>query len=143
MVFSVKIRAGVENISFDASHYTPGVESKCRNIHGHTYRLSVEVEGKLDPSTGMVIDFLILKRIVREIIDEYDHKLIIPRKDLDKTIVKGEFNTVYKVIDYPVATTEYIALDIARKIYERLGLFVRVKLYEGNNNYVIVEYNGE
>jgi len=131
---------GVEGLDFDAAHYTGGSEGKCGNLHGHTFRVDVEVYGEIDRKTGMVIDFLVLKRIVKRIISEYDHRVIVPRKDLDRIRIDGPFNVEFKVIDYPEATTEYIALDIAKRIYEELGLPVKVKLYEGSRNYVVVKW---
>jgi len=134
-----KFRVGVENLSFDATHYTKGVKGKCMNLHGHTFRVNVEVEGEADPETGFVIDFSILKKIVKEVIEEYDHKVIVPKKDINETFLKGKFKGEIKVLDYPEASTEYIALDIARKIHEKLNMPVKVKLFEGLRNYVIVE----
>jgi len=134
-----KFRVGVEDLSFDAAHYTKGVGGKCMNIHGHTFRVNVEVEGEVDPETGFVIDFSVLKKIVKEVIEEYDHKVIVPKKDVNETFLKGKFRGEIKVLDYPEASTEYIALDIARKIHEKLNMPVKVKLFEGLRNYVIVE----
>ena len=138
-----KAIVGVKKFYFDAAHYTPGVEGKCQNIHGHTYRLDVEVEGEINKATGMVIDFLVLKKIVKRIVEEYDHKIIVPRRDLDKVVLRGPFNVDVKVIDYPFATTEYLALDIAKRIFEKIGLPVKVKLFEGPRNYVVVKWSGE
>jgi 6-pyruvoyltetrahydropterin/6-carboxytetrahydropterin synthase len=138
----VKAIVGIRGFSFDASHYTPGSSEKCYRLHGHTYNLEVEVYGEINESNGMVIDFLILKKVVKEVIEEYDHKIIVPHKDLGKIHIEGPFKTEYKVIEYPYATTEYLALDIARKIYERIKLPVRVKLFEGDKNYVFVEWSG-
>lgn len=135
----VKAVIGIGNISFNAVHYTLGAESKCMNLHGHTYRLIIEVEGDVNPDTGMVIDFTILKKTVVDVINEYDHKIIVPKKDLDKIELKGPFRKDIKVVDYPFATAEYLAIDIAKKVYEKLKLPVKLKLYEGLNNYVIVK----
>ncbi|MET1160098.1 MAG: 6-carboxytetrahydropterin synthase [Thermoprotei archaeon] len=135
----MRARVGVEGFSFDSSHYTR-INGKCESLHGHTYRLSVEVEGEINPDTGMVIDFTKLKEIVKKVIEEYDHKIIVPKRDLEHITIEGPFETRFKVIDYPEATTEYIALDIAKKIYDEIGLPVTVKLYEGTRNYVVVKY---
>jgi 6-pyruvoyltetrahydropterin/6-carboxytetrahydropterin synthase len=134
------IVVGVEGFSFDAAHYTRYSTEKCLNLHGHTYRVNVRVEGVINEKTGMVIDFLVLKKIVKEVIDGYDHKIIIPRRDAGRIRIEGPFNVVYKIIDYPEATTEYIALSIAREVYEKLHLPVTIELYEGLRNHVIVHY---
>lgn len=139
----MKVKVGIEGITFDSSHYTKGITDKCMNIHGHTFKLAVEVEGEVDPKTGMVIDFLILKNIISEIVSEYDHKFIIPKKDVDKIKVEGPFRYKVKAIEYPEATTEYIAMDIAKKLFDKINLPVTVKLYEGTRNYVVISYNGK
>ena len=75
---------------------------------------------------------------MKKIIDEYDHKVIIPEKDAEKTILEGNFKSEIKTLPYPHATTEYIALDIARKIYYKLKMKTTVRVYEGNNKYAEV-----
>jgi len=136
----MKAIVGIKDLNFDAAHYTSGIESKCKNLHGHTFRVEVEVYGEIESKSGMVIDFLVLKKIIKKILSDYDHKIIVPKKDLDKIRIEGPFNVEFKVIDYPEATTEYIALDIAKRVYEEIGLSVKVKLYEGSRNYVIVKW---
>jgi 6-pyruvoyltetrahydropterin/6-carboxytetrahydropterin synthase len=62
-----------KEFSFDAAHYLTRYHGKCEKLHGHTYKLQVSVEGAVG-SNGLVIDFLILKKIVREqVLDHLDH----------------------------------------------------------------------
>lgn len=62
---------------FDAAHHLPNYDGKCRNKHGHRWRLDVEVEGSINPETGMVMDFSVLKKIVEEkVIEKLDHQNI-------------------------------------------------------------------
>jgi len=133
------MRIGVKGLNFDAAHYTKSIKGVCENLHGHTFTLEVEVEGEPD-AYGMVMDFTLLKKIVREVLEEWDHSIIIPEKDYEKTRFEGGFNVKVKKLSYPYATTEYIALSIAKEISDKLGRKVWVKVYEGSNNYVIVEY---
>lgn len=63
---------------FEAAHHLPLYDGKCRDIHGHTYKLEVTVSSqaltKSGPKTGMVMDFGSLKEIVKtEILDHIDH----------------------------------------------------------------------
>jgi 6-pyruvoyltetrahydropterin/6-carboxytetrahydropterin synthase len=61
------------SFTFDAAHMLPWHAGKCRNLHGHTYRLEVSIEGPLG-SDGIVTDFADLDTIVRrEVIDRFDH----------------------------------------------------------------------
>ena len=63
-----------KDFSFDAAHFLTQYHGKCEHLHGHTYKLRVTVEGKVQ-SNGLVIDFGILKKIVKEqILDKYDHR---------------------------------------------------------------------
>lgn len=131
----VSMRIGVEGFSFDAAHYTTGITEKCLNIHGHTFRVDVEVEGEVSRQTGMVIDFELVKAIVKQVLEEWDHSILIPKPDLDKVKIEGPFKVKVKVVDGPTATTEYIALNIAREIRRQLNLKVKVRVYEGLRKY--------
>src|SRR3954454_22299502 len=63
----------IRTFGFEAAHQLPWHEGKCRDLHGHSYRLEVSVEGPLNEH-GIVIDFADLKAAVkREVIDRYDH----------------------------------------------------------------------
>ncbi len=134
------IRIGIEGLTFDSANYTPGSVDKCRRLHGHTFRVDVEIEGEIDPTTGMVMDFLELKRIVKEVLEEYDHRVLLPVSDRNLTSIKGRFDTDIKFVEKPHVTTEYLALDIAEKIMQRVNVFkLRLRLYEGSNKYALVE----
>jgi 6-pyruvoyltetrahydropterin/6-carboxytetrahydropterin synthase len=60
---------------FDASHTIPGHPGKCRNLHGHTYRVEVFVVGKSLDKNGILegADFIELKNALHNIINLYDH----------------------------------------------------------------------
>lgn len=63
---------------FEAAHVLPHHPGKCSRLHGHSYRLEVFVEGPVQehgPASGMVEDFDVIARIVRErVIDRLDHR---------------------------------------------------------------------
>ena len=61
---------------FDAAHVLTRHEGQCRNLHGHTYRVIVEV-AEAEEGSDMVIDFKDLKQVIREVIlDRFDHAFI-------------------------------------------------------------------
>lgn len=67
--------------SFDSAHFLSGYKGKCSNIHGHRWKVEVSVQsetlaqgGQLD---GMIIDFGDLKKDVKDMVDSYDHALIV------------------------------------------------------------------
>lgn len=69
--------------TFDMAHALFGYDGPCKNIHGHTYKLSVTLIGSpiqdnTNPKEGMVIDFTDFKKIVKdEVIDVFDHTLVL------------------------------------------------------------------
>ena len=61
------------SFTFEAAHRLPWHAGRCRELHGHGYRLEVTVEGPLD-ANGVVVDFDDVKAVVqREVVDSYDH----------------------------------------------------------------------
>ena len=65
-----------KEFTFDSAHYLTEYRGKCENMHGHTYKLQVTLEGGIQKN-GLVIDFVIFKRIVtKHVLDKLDHKLL-------------------------------------------------------------------
>jgi 6-pyruvoyltetrahydropterin/6-carboxytetrahydropterin synthase len=63
-----------KEFTFDSAHFLTKYHGKCENMHGHTYRLRVTVEGPVQED-GMVLDFKELKSLVKEkVVDKYDHQ---------------------------------------------------------------------
>ena len=64
--------------TFDSAHYLPNVPEnhKCRQMHGHTYKLTIFIEGMPDKEYGWIIDFALVKKAVEPIIQVVDHKLL-------------------------------------------------------------------
>lgn len=59
---------------FSAAHYLRGYQGKCENPHGHNFGVEVSVRGaRLDPDTGMLLDFGIIKKCLRHVLEKLDH----------------------------------------------------------------------
>lgn len=103
-----------KTFSFEAAHHLPNYEGKCARVHGHTYKLEVEIEGSLEKN-GMIEDFGIVKHVVeKKVISYLDHQ------DLNNLIENPTAeNTVLWVRD--VLLKEFI--------------LIRVRLYETDNSY--------
>ena len=96
--------------------------------HGHNYELHVTISGDIDPRTGMIINLTDLKRIVKEVLEEFDHKFL----NVDTPYFKDQ-----------IPTTE----NIARVIFDRINTsfndreefeLYRIRLYEKRDLYVDV-----
>ena len=115
-----------KEFSFESAHALDGYDGKCREIHGHSYRLFVTVKGcpiadPASPKCGMVMDFGDLKKIVNEeIIDHYDHAFIINNQMPNDFIeeVKRHYERIIVLPYQP--TTELMLIDFSKKIKQRL-----------------------
>ena len=63
---------------FASAHFITFAGHRCEGLHGHNYRARVTVEGKLDEESWFVFDFVVIKRIMRGLCDEIDHKVLLP-----------------------------------------------------------------
>jgi 6-pyruvoyltetrahydropterin/6-carboxytetrahydropterin synthase len=73
---SYKVSVEKDYLVFAAGHFITYGE-QCENLHGHNYRVRVELEGELDDN-AYVFDFVTLKRIMRRLVDELDHRMLLP-----------------------------------------------------------------
>lgn len=121
-----KIRI-TKQFSFETGHALFGYDGKCRNVHGHSYKLSVTVIGNpiSDSSNvkfGMVIDFTDLKRIVKEeIVDLFDHATVFNQNTPHVELANELKSRGHHVILVPYQpTSENMVIDFAEKIKLRL-----------------------
>jgi 6-pyruvoyltetrahydropterin/6-carboxytetrahydropterin synthase len=114
-----------KEFSFDSAHFLPNVPEghKCKNMHGHTYKLKVFIKGTPDPVLGWIMDFKDLKDVISNIIDQLDHKLINDIPGLENP------------------TAENITIWIWKQISPLLSGLSRIELYETPTTGVI--YSGE
>lgn len=125
--------------TFDAAHNLTNYHGKCEDLHGHTYKLAVTLDGKVQDN-GLVIDFAVLKKIVnKHVIEKLDHKYlndIFDNSSVEKVAIwiwdqLKDFNELLKEeADDPNLDPETIAV----RLYE-------VKLWESPGSYVT--YNGK
>jgi len=68
----------VREYRFEAAHRLPKVPPghRCARLHGHSYRIEVEVSGPVDEETGWLVDFYDMDRAVQPVIEELDHRLL-------------------------------------------------------------------
>lgn len=112
--------------TFDMAHALYGYDGPCKNIHGHTYRLSVtligkQIQDKTSPKEGMVIDFTDFKRIVTEnVILIFDHALVL-KADSPHGLIAGLNENFERIIysDYQ-PSCENLVLDMVERIVAHL-----------------------
>lgn len=77
----LEIDGGYSGIRFSACHFIPRHE-KCSRLHGHSYIVRLRLEGDIG-AEGMIMDFVVLKKALKSMIDELDHKTLLPTESKD------------------------------------------------------------
>lgn len=132
--------------SFDAAHFLSGYDGKCKNIHGHRWRIVVTIQGtslqESGPKKGMLMDFGDLKDAVKSLADFFDHALLLEEGSLRESTVAALMEENFKIITLPFRTT---AENFSRYFYDTLtakGFKPRdVAVYETPTNCAI--YDGK
>ena len=127
-----KIRI-TKQFSFETGHALYGHDGKCKNIHGHSYRLNVTLFGtpimdESSPKFGMIMDFSDLKKIVKEtIVNPFDHSTIFNKNTPHSKLAKDLKSSGHKVVlvNYQ-PTSEMLVIDFAERIKKRLPANVRL-----------------
>jgi 6-pyruvoyltetrahydropterin/6-carboxytetrahydropterin synthase len=76
--------------TFAAGHALRNYRGKCENVHGHNYRIEVTVQGEQLDSIGLLVDFVELKRLMKDTIDYLDHRFINDLEPFDKVNPSAE-----------------------------------------------------
>jgi 6-pyruvoyltetrahydropterin/6-carboxytetrahydropterin synthase len=110
--------------SFEAAHFLPNVAPthRCRAMHGHSYRVELQLEGALDPVTGFVVDFFDIEAAFSPLLGRLDHHCLNEIEGLENP------------------TAEFIAVWIWDRTKKSLPQLVKVTVFETKDSYA--EYEG-
>lgn len=78
---SFKVAVSKEDLVFAAAHFITLPGHRCESLHGHNYRASVTIEGGLDPEGWYVLDFTQVKRVMKQLTEELDHRVLLPTEN--------------------------------------------------------------
>jgi 6-pyruvoyl-tetrahydropterin synthase len=125
--FSVQVAK--ENLKFSAAHFIayPGFREP---LHGHNYQVGVKVEGSLG-AMGYVLDFGLIKKHLKEIVERLDERTIIPlNSECLRIVQSGEQVRVYYEHDeFAFPASDVALLEIAHSSAEELARFIWNQLY--------------
>lgn len=132
---SYKVIVEKDYLVFASGHFIT-YDGECEALHGHNYRARVELEGALDDN-AYVFDFVTLKRIMRALVDELDHRMLLPtrnphlalteegtalrvayRRDAERVYLFPRSDVV--LLDIPNTTAEMLARHLAHRLREEL-----------------------
>jgi len=127
---------------WEMGHRLPFHKGKCKNLHGHSYKLRLEVEGDLDEQ-GMLIDFYDVKKIVNPIIENLDHACMVYKDDKDLIDALVKLNSKFVIVNFH-STAENICKYFVDEI-KKLSLPENIKkitarIYETEDSYAEENY---
>jgi 6-pyruvoyltetrahydropterin/6-carboxytetrahydropterin synthase len=122
-----------ESLGFSAAHFLTLNGHVCERLHGHNYRLGAIVEGPVDPTTGFVVDFAMVKRSLRALAEMMDHRVLIPTHNPALTIHERVESLV---VDYEwpgwlvIPRTHACLLPLVQTTAESLAGFLGQELWK-------------
>ncbi len=114
-----------KEFKWDAAHRIHLHQGKCRHLHGHTYHMSMELEGDLD-AYGMVVDFNEIKQIISPYIAQLDHTTIIAADDMELREMFDLKSWKYFLLPYP-STAENLCKFFVDTLLEHHSDFLQSK----------------
>ena len=124
-----KVRVTKDHLVFCSGHFISYEGDKCERLHGHNYRVTVEIEGGLDDN-HYVFDFIALKRRTKAITDELDHHMLLPTKNrfIEVKDVPRGILVVYKDREWLFPRDDCVLLPIENTTAELLACYIAQRL---------------
>ncbi len=126
-----QVRVTKDQLVFCSGHFISYEGDKCERLHGHNYRTAVEVEGALDEN-HYVFDFIALKARTKAVIDELDHRMMLPTRNrvilLDEK--PGSVRVRYKDREWVFPRGDCVLLPIENTTAELLARYIGERLRE-------------
>jgi 6-pyruvoyltetrahydropterin/6-carboxytetrahydropterin synthase len=122
-----KVAVTKEDLVFAAAHFITFAGHRCETLHGHNYRASIVLEGRIDDESWFVLDFSALKKLMRKLTAELDHRVLLPR-DNPKLAIASDAESVRVAFDgeprYVFPARDCIILPIPNTTVEMLAQYL-------------------
>ncbi len=131
MQSNFRVQVSKDYLVFASAHFITFRGHQCETLHGHNYRVGVAVEGSVDSECLFVLDFSVLKQITRRLVDEIDHKVILPTQN-PKLAFREEGNRLavdyFGVPTYVFPRSDCALLDIQNSTAEMLAQYLGTRV---------------
>lgn len=119
------VRVTKDYLVFAAAHFITYEGGVCEPLHGHNYRVAIEVEGPLD-AHHLVFNFLTLKRMARDIVNSLDHRVLLPTEHPTIRVTHDENEVVLTTPEsrYVLPRRDCVLLGVANTTAERLAWWI-------------------
>jgi len=98
---SFQVSVSKDYLSFSSAHFITFRGHKCESLHGHNYRVGVSVTGQVDPECQFVLDFAVLKEILRPMVDAVDHKVLLPTESSKLALERSDDSMIVIYLGAP------------------------------------------
>lgn len=126
-----KVRVTKDQLGFCSGHFISYEGDRCERLHGHNYRVAVEIEGELDENS-YVFDFIALKQRTKAITDELDHYMLLATKNPVISVTEGPrgVQVRYRDREWVFPRGDCVLLAIENTTAELLARYIAQKLAE-------------
>ncbi len=122
---------------WEMGHRLPDHFGKCKNIHGHSYKMLVEFSGELDKS-GMIIDYYDVEKIINPVIEKLDHAFMVNKNDKVVLEFLEKMNSKRVVVNFE-STAEnicnYLLTEISKTSLPKNVKQLKVRVQETSEDY--------
>lgn len=122
---STELAQVAKRFRWESAHRLPRHEGACRHLHGHSYAMTVALEGPVD-ETGLVIDFQVIKDLVKPLTESWDHATLVAEYDTDLVAAVRALNSRYVILPAD-STAENLAGLVADHIEEQGGDLLKAR----------------
>jgi 6-pyruvoyltetrahydropterin/6-carboxytetrahydropterin synthase len=132
-----------KEFNWEMGHRLPEHFGKCKNIHGHSYKMLVEIEGNV-LENGMVMDYYHLRDVIDPIIERMDHAFLVYKEDTNVIEFLERMNSKRVVVDFQSTVeniTRYFLDEIKKTKLPSNIRKVKVRVCETPDDYAEEEIN--
>lgn len=126
-----------KEFNWEMGHRLPEHFGKCKNIHGHSYKMTVELEGNVNEN-GMVMDYYDMKKIINPIIENLDHAFMVYEKDIQVVEFLNKINSKKKIVNFESTVeniTKYFLEEISKSVLPSNVKKIKVRICESPDDY--------
>ena len=126
-----------KEFNWEMGHRLPEHFGKCKNIHGHSYKMMVELDGDVNDN-GMVMDYYDLKKIINPIVENLDHAFMVYEQDSEVIEFLGKIKSKKVIVNFESTVeniTRYFLSEIIKHDLPANIQKVKVRVCETPDDY--------
>ncbi|HEU4699070.1 MAG TPA: 6-carboxytetrahydropterin synthase [Gemmatimonadales bacterium] len=131
---SFRVSVTKDYLIFAAAHFITFRGHRCEALHGHNYRVGIAVEGTTDDEVHWVLDFSDLKQLVRALLAEVDHRVLLPTESVKLRLEEADERITVYAFDEPryvFPARDCVRLPVPNTTVEKLAEYFAHRVREG------------